>query len=115
MSLLNVTAFQLTAAMEVFFLAMTLYPEAQKKAQEELDTVAGTGSTEGFPQFSDRQSLPYIHALVKELLRWHSGAPVGIPHRVVADDEYNGYLIPRGAIVFVNMWFVHESALASLR
>ncbi len=89
--------------MGAFFLAMTLYPEVQKKAQEELDTIVGS---ERFPEFSDRSSLPYVNALVKELLRWYPATPLGAPHRVVEDDEYNGYVIPGGSTVFVNMWFV---------
>ncbi len=99
----RLTALQLNVQMGVFFMAMTLYPAAQKKAQAELDDVVGT---ERLPEFSDRLSLPYVNALVKELLRWHSGTPLGLPHRVVADDEYNGSLIPGGATVFVNLWFV---------
>ncbi len=82
---------------------MTLYPNAQKKAQAELDAVVGTGR---LPEFSDRTSLPYVGALVKELLRWHCGTPLGLAHRAVADDEYDGHLIPGGATVLVNMWCV---------
>ncbi|KAM5546226.1 hypothetical protein V8D89_000352 [Ganoderma adspersum] len=91
------------AIMGAFFLAMALYPEAQKRAQKELDAVVGA---ERFPVPSDRPSLPYVNALVKELFRWHLATPIGAPHRVVADDEYNGYLIPGGATVFVNMWAI---------
>ncbi|KAM5546291.1 hypothetical protein V8D89_000417 [Ganoderma adspersum] len=93
----------LTLEMGTFFMAMAMYPEAQRKAQAELDAILGA---ERLPDFSDRPSLPYINALVKELFRWHSGTPIGIPHRVVADDEYNGYAIPGGATVFVNMWAI---------
>ncbi|PIL29425.1 cytochrome P450 [Ganoderma sinense ZZ0214-1] len=93
----------LKVQLEGFFMAMTLYPEAQSKAQEELDAVVGT---ERLPEFSDRPTLPYLSALVKELLRWHPVAPLGLPHRVVADDEYKGYLIPGGATVFVNVWAI---------
>ena len=75
--------------MRAFFLAMALYPETQVKAQAELDAIIGT---ERLPEFSGRPSLPYVNALVKELLRWHSATPIGLPHRVVADDEYNGYV-----------------------
>ena len=89
-----------------FFLAMALYPEVQKKAQQELDAVVGG---ERLPDFSDRQSLPYINALVKELLRWHPATPMGVPHRILADDEYNGHIIPAGATIFVNMWYVRRS------
>ena len=95
------------AEMGAFFLAMALYPEVQKKAQAELDEVVGTGR---LPEFSDRPSLPYVNAVVKEVLRWHPAGPINVPHRVVADDEYNGYLIPGGALVFVNIWCVHGFA-----
>lgn len=48
-------------------LAMLLYPEAQRAAQEELDRVVGKSR---LPEIEDRESLPYITALVKEGLRW---------------------------------------------
>ena len=84
-----------------FFLAMALYPEVQKKAQQELDAVVGTEGR--LPDFSDQPSLPYITAIVKELLRWHPAVPMGVPYRVLADDEYNGYYIPKGSIILPNM------------
>ncbi|PIL25355.1 cytochrome P450 [Ganoderma sinense ZZ0214-1] len=89
------------ATMGAFFLAMAMYPEVQKKAQQQLDAVVGT---ERLPDFSDRPSLPYIAAIVKELLRWHPATPMSAPHRILADDEYKGYLIPAGTSVFVNIW-----------
>ena len=54
---------------------MTLYPGVQKKAQAEIDAVVGP---DRLPSFSDRNSLPYIEALVKEVLRWNVAAPTGI-------------------------------------
>ena len=54
---------------------MTLYPEVQKKAQAEIDAVVGP---DRLPSFSDRNSLPYIEALVKEIQRWNVVAPTGI-------------------------------------
>lgn len=45
---------------------MVLYPEVQSKAQAELDKVVGD---KRLPVFNDRDSLPYIDALVKEVLR----------------------------------------------
>jgi len=46
---------------------MTLFPEVQKKAQAEIDAIIGL---DRLPILSDRQSLPYMEALVKELHRW---------------------------------------------
>jgi len=53
---------------------MTLYPEVQKKAQAEIDAVVGP---DRLSSFSDRNSLPYIEALVKEVLRWNVATPTG--------------------------------------
>ncbi|KAF9444505.1 cytochrome P450 [Macrolepiota fuliginosa MF-IS2] len=85
---------------EAFFLAMVMYPEVQKKAQDELDAVLGGR----LPDFNDKASLPYINALVKELLRWHLAIPFGIPHATARADEYNGFYIPKGTIVIGNSW-----------
>jgi cytochrome P450 len=57
-----------------FFLAMTLFPEVMKKGQAEIDTIIGN---DRLPDFSDRENLPYIDAMAKEVFRWHSVAPTG--------------------------------------
>ena len=54
------------SALGSFFLAMLLYPEIQRKAQAEVDRVIGSGR---LPDFSDEPALPYVTALVKEILR----------------------------------------------
>ncbi|KAI0739567.1 cytochrome P450 98A3 [Daedaleopsis nitida] len=92
---------QTNALVGAFFLALVLYPDVQKKAQAELDAVVGRGR---LPDFNDRDSLPYITAIVTELSRWHNVTPIGLPHSVAADDEYNGYIIPGGATVMPNIW-----------
>lgn len=53
---------------------MCNYPDVQEKAQAEVDAVVGTGR---FPDFNDRASLPYLNAIVLEVLRWQPVAPVG--------------------------------------
>lgn len=80
---------------------MVAFPDVQKKAQAELDEVVGRGQ---MPTFTDYERLPYISALVKESLRWMPVDPVGLPHRVIQDDEYEGYHIPKGAICIANVW-----------
>ncbi len=56
-----------------FMLAMVLYPEAQKRAQEEIDRVGGR---DRLPTFQDEDHLPYVRALVKEIMRWRGVAPL---------------------------------------
>jgi cytochrome P450 len=55
---------------------MVLHPDAQRRAQMEIDNVVGT---DRLPDFHDEKSLPYVSALIKEVLRWHPVAPIGIP------------------------------------
>jgi cytochrome P450 len=81
---------------------MVLFPEAQRKAQKELDDVVGSTR---FPEFEDRDNLPYINALCKEVLRWHPIAPLGIAHRVTQDDVFGRYFIPAGTLVMGNAWY----------
>ncbi|KAF7374531.1 O-methylsterigmatocystin oxidoreductase [Mycena sanguinolenta] len=84
-----------------FFLAMALYPDVQKKAQTEIDTVIGT---DRLPEFEDRPSLPFIEAVYRELMRWKPVLPLGVAHASTADDVYDGYFIPKGTVVIPNIW-----------
>jgi len=89
------------ASLYAFFLAMVLTPDAQRQAQAEIDAVIGGAR---LPLLSDREQLPYVSAVVTELLRWHSVAPLGVPHAAMEDTVVNGYLIPKGSIIIANLW-----------
>jgi hypothetical protein len=109
------------SALGTFILGMLMNPEAQQKAQAELDSVVGVGH---LPDFADEAALPYVSAIVKETLRWRNVTPIGsssvplmalsestilaIPHCLAIDDEYLGHRIPAGSIVIGNAWFVHS-------
>jgi len=91
----------LASMLLTFVLAMCLNPEVQAKARAELDHVVG----DRLPSYdSDQESTPYLHAVIRETLRWHPPAPNGVPRRVREGDIYRGYLIPTGSYVIVNMW-----------
>ncbi|KAF4605482.1 hypothetical protein EYR40_004266 [Pleurotus pulmonarius] len=71
-----------------FVMAMTCYPEVQSKAQDEIDRVLR----------SDQLPLPIT--------------PAGIPHAASHDTQYNGFVIPEGSIIFMNIWGVfHDPEL----
>ncbi|KAH8984170.1 cytochrome P450 [Lactarius hatsudake] len=84
---------QTAAALYSLFLALILYPEVQKRAQAELDSVV---SRDRLPTYADRPRLPYIDAMTKELLRWYMVTPLAAPHSPTDDDFYKGYFIPKG-------------------
>ncbi|KAL1613275.1 hypothetical protein SLS60_001507 [Paraconiothyrium brasiliense] len=90
------------SSLMTFFLAITLFPDVQKKAQEELDRVIGNR----LPVSADREKLPYIEALVSETHRWHPVAPMALPHASTKDDIINGYRIPKGSLLLPNNWLV---------
>ena len=79
-----------------------MYPEVQSKAQAELDVIVGHDRP---PNLNDEMKLPYISALLREVLRWHVATPIGVPHCTSEDDEYEGYFIPAGTIVSANIWY----------
>ncbi|KAK6064227.1 hypothetical protein SCUP234_10458 [Seiridium cupressi] len=86
-------------------LAFVTHPDAVKRAQKELDTTIGV---ERSPTFADQPSLPYLSALVKEVLRWRPVAVLGgTPHASTEDDTYNGFFIPKGTTVLGNSWAIN--------
>ena len=91
--------------MQVFFLAMTLHPEVQRKAQEELSAVVGDSR---LPNFADRASLSYINAIVKECIRWMPVLPTGVAHALTDDDVYDGRFIPKGSLIIANQWYYNR-------
>jgi cytochrome P450 len=58
----------------MFMLAMAWYPDKMRKAQHEIDVVVGRGR---LPTFDDAPNLPYVRAVVVEVLRWRPVAPLG--------------------------------------
>ncbi|KAI0290257.1 cytochrome P450 [Multifurca ochricompacta] len=86
-------------------LAMIAHPEVQKHAQAELDAVVGRSRT---PTFSDAPDLPYIQAVVKEILRWRPALPFALPHATTEDDWYDGMFVPKGTLCLANLWHCHH-------
>lgn len=66
------------------FLVLVLFPQAQKRAQAELDVVIGR---DRLPMFDDEPRLPYIEALCKELMRWQMVLPTG-KFRIFHDPDF---------------------------
>jgi cytochrome P450 len=87
----------------IFVLCMLLNPDAQRRAQAEIDEVIGH---ERLPTLADRARLPYLEACIKESLRWHPLTPEGMAHKAREDGVYNGYVIPKGTVLIPNVWFV---------
>ncbi|KAJ4423640.1 hypothetical protein N0V82_001663 [Gnomoniopsis sp. IMI 355080] len=90
-------------AVETFILAMATYPEIQKQAQEEVDTVFGP---DRMPHMIDGLKTPFLKACFLETLRWRPPFPIAVPHATTGDDVYQGYSIPKGTTVISNIWAI---------
>ncbi|RFU75124.1 hypothetical protein TARUN_7126 [Trichoderma arundinaceum] len=86
-----------------FVMAMILYPNVQQRAQEEIDRVVGP---DRLPGFEDRINLPYVNALIKEMLRWYPIVPVTTAHKSDSEVFLRGYRIPKGSYALVNVWWL---------
>ncbi|KAJ7234772.1 cytochrome P450 [Mycena haematopus] len=87
--------------LQSLILALVAYPDAQRKAHEEIDRVVGQHR---MPTLDDLGEMPYIRAMVLETHRFRPVAPLMIPHSTLTPQEYNGCMIPQGTTIFVNAW-----------
>ena len=109
---------------------MAKFPDAQRKAQSEVDKVVGSGR---LPTFADRPSLPYVEAVYREVLRWRPPQPLNTAHTTTGADIYDNLEIPKGesspsisamkcirltlfpgSQVIANIWCVSQSAIQRL-
>ncbi|KAJ3915046.1 cytochrome P450 [Lentinula edodes] len=92
-------------SLSFFLYAMSQHQNVQQQAQIELDRVVGQSRT---PNFVDMAQLPYVRAIVKEVLRWQPAVPLAVPHVVMEDDWYEGYFIPKGTTIIPNVWSMNR-------
>ncbi|XP_077998250.1 cytochrome P450 2B19-like [Glandiceps talaboti] len=97
---INTTFYTLTWV----FLYMINFPEIQDRIHKELDDVLAGSET---LHISDRDKLPYTNACLQEIYRHASVAWMGGPHEANKDVDINGYMVPKGTTVFMNIWSVH--------
>nr|AHX02955.1 flavonoid 3'5'-hydroxylase [Iris x hollandica] len=77
------------------------HPNILKKAQEEIDSVVGQ---DRLVSESDIPNLPFLQAVVKENFRVHPATPLSLPRMALEDCEVDGFRIPKGATLLVNIW-----------
>lgn len=86
------------------FLILMKYPKVQARVQEEIDHVLGRSR---MPTLEDRASMPYTDAVIHEVQRFADIIPMNLPHRVIRDTPFRGFLIPKGTDVITLLNTVH--------
>ncbi|KAL4275308.1 hypothetical protein HN51_058180 [Arachis hypogaea] len=89
---------------------LVLHPDIQTKARREIDDCVGPN---GHVQDTDIPNLPYLQAIVKEVLRMHPPGPLLSWARLAIHDvQIDKVLVPRGTTAMVNMWAIaHDSSV----
>ncbi|KAH8825921.1 cytochrome P450 [Flagelloscypha sp. PMI_526] len=79
-----------------FVKIMFKFPTVQAQAQRQIDEVIGH---ERAPETSDLTQLPFVHAVLRETLRWAPRSSIGFAHVAAEDDFYEGYYIAKGTMI----------------
>ncbi|XP_026527870.1 vitamin D 25-hydroxylase-like [Notechis scutatus] len=86
-------------------LYLVAFPEIQEKCQKEIDFFLGSNSN---LQYEDREKLSYTNAVIHEIQRRTTVAPLGVAHTPIQNAQLCGYQIPKGATIFINLHSVHH-------
>ncbi|XP_022737725.1 flavonoid 3'-monooxygenase-like [Durio zibethinus] len=79
------------------------HPKILAQVREELDSVVGG---DRLVSDLDLPHLTYFQAMIKETFRLHPSTPLSLPRMASESCEINGYHIPKGATLLVNVWAI---------
>ncbi|KAJ7766403.1 cytochrome P450 [Mycena maculata] len=82
-------------------LVLATYPECQERARAEIDAVVDGMR---LPVSEDFPKLPYLNALIKEVMRFRPQFPIGIPHLMTGNAVYKEYHVPKDSMVVLNTY-----------
>lgn len=75
--------------------------QVSDKVQAELDAVIGQ---KRFVNLQDRNHLPYVEAVLSEILRFSNVAPLGIAHRTTENTQFKEYMIPKNTVILMSLY-----------
>nr|XP_043628255.1 cytochrome P450 71AU50-like isoform X2 [Erigeron canadensis] len=81
------------------------HPRIMREVQDELTEVVGMNN---IVEESHMVKLTYLDAVIKETLRLHPATPFLIPRCTDETSVVGGYTIPKGSIVYINVWGIHH-------
>ncbi|KAM5236361.1 cytochrome P450 2A13-like [Ctenodactylus gundi] len=79
------------------FMMLMKHPDVEAKVHEEIDSVIGRTRQ---PHFEDRVKMPYVEAVIHEILRCANLNSTGFVHGVTKDTRFREFLLPKGTEVF---------------
>ncbi|TYI91223.1 hypothetical protein E1A91_D03G176800v1 [Gossypium mustelinum] len=94
-----------TTMVEWTMAVLMQHPEIMEKVKKELSDVVGVNNT--VEEFH-LTNLSYINVVIKETFRLHPALPLLVPRCPARSVHLNGYTIPKGSRLFINMWCIHR-------
>lgn len=79
------------------------HPNILARVRGELDSVVGH---DRLVTEHDLPRLTYLQAVLKENFRLHPSTPLSLPRIAAESCEINGYRIPKGSTLLVNVWAI---------
>lgn len=95
-------------AMNTFVMAALCYPSAFQKARNEIDCICDFADR--LPTIDDIDRMPFICAMVKEVLRWRPVMPIIPQHQLTEDLEFEQYHFPSGTDFLINFAAICQEA-----
>ncbi|XP_071454081.1 methyl farnesoate epoxidase-like [Hetaerina americana] len=84
-------------------LYLGLYPDVQARLWEEMKKELGAGCC---PCLEDRNRLPYLEAVLQEVMRINPIAPLAVPHRATEDTTIAEYNVPKNTWFNLSLWAI---------
>ncbi|KAJ7737916.1 cytochrome P450 [Mycena maculata] len=87
-------------------LILALHPEPQERAREEIESVVGSAR---LPELDDFKKMPFVDALMKEVVRIRPPFPIGVPHATTSEIRYKNYVLPKNTTVILNIYSIFHN------
>ena len=92
-----------STTLQWFVALMAAHPHVQEKLFQQIDDVIGQARD---VSLSDRPQLPLVEATIYEVFRYSGAVPFTLPHATTCDTTLQGYDIPEGTVVLVNLYSI---------
>lgn len=108
LELLTAGSDTIAATLEWSLLELVRHPLSMERLCAEIDSKFGMA---GPVEEEEAAQLPYLQAVLMEVLRLHIPTTLGIPHSNIEDATLGGYHIPAGSTVMANFWALHRDPI----
>ncbi|KAJ7512022.1 cytochrome P450 [Mycena galericulata] len=88
-------------------LILALHPEHQERAGREVESVVGSTR---LPELDDFERMPFVNALIKEVIRIRPSFPIGVPHYTTDEIHYKNYVLPKNTTIILNTYSVFHNS-----